>query len=280
MKRALLLAGASLLLTWNSFAQTAVGGGRKSDSEETRGEAKTFKMKLGGGKDKQVRIFMYNSHVQVLGHSGDDVIIEGRGTAAAGDAARAEGLKPLYNTLEDNTGMGLSAVKENNTLTITKASRAGGRYIIRVPKNASVQYKETNWTGGNLTMADLDGEIEVKLNNASATLNNVSGPVVANTTNGTLDVKFSSLDQSKPNAISTVNGKIDITLPANTKANFKLKSLMGEIYTDFDMNLKKEAKSDLPMIGGGNNIDGKTNGGGVEMSIQTINSDIFIRKKK
>lgn len=279
MKKALLLAGASLLLTLNSFAQTAVGGSaRKTDSEEARGELKTYKIKLGSGKDKQVRIFMYNSTVQVIGHNSDDVIIEGHG--ASSPPARAEGLKPLYNTQEDNTGLGLSAVKKNNTLTITKASRVTGRYTIKVPKNASVQYTETKWTGGNLSMQDIDGEIEIKLNNASAMLTNVSGPVVASSTFGAFDIKFSALNQSKPSSITSIKGNIDFTLPTNTKANFKLKSLTGEIFTDFELNNRKDGNHNNPMFNGGGTIEGSTNNGGVEMTIQTINGDIFIRKKK
>ncbi len=36
---------------------------------------------------------------------------------------RAKGLKSLYNTAEDNTGLGLSVVQEGNVLKIVKASR-------------------------------------------------------------------------------------------------------------------------------------------------------------
>lgn len=276
---------ACFLLAFTSMPVLAHEGGKSSstaidtagDAAETyQGKPLVYKAKLG--KDGKVVLMMHNSHVQVEGHNSDEVVIEAAGHSAP--PARAAGLKPLYNQAEDNTGMGLAVTKEGNTLHITKASRQDGKYTIRVPKNASVQYEETNWTGGDLSIADVSGEIELKLNNGNATLTNISGPVVANATSSDMVIKFSSLNQSKPSAISTVAGTVDIHLPANTKANFKLRTVQGEIYSDFDMNIAKDTKSNLPRVTGGNNIEGKTNGGGVEMNLYTISGDMFIRKSK
>jgi hypothetical protein len=241
-------------------------------------ELRTYKIRLGNSKNQKVIISMFNSSVNITGHNSDEVIITTENFNPP--PKQAEGLKPLYNATEDNTQLGLGVNKDGNTLNITQATRHGSKYTIKVPKNVAVIYHEINWQGGNFMLSDVDGEIEIKLNNGSATLTNVSGPIVANTTNGLLKVKFSKLDQDKPSAISSINGNVDITLPTNTKANLKLKSINGEIYTDFDLKIKQDTKSDLPRIAGGNNIDGQINGGGVEMSINTINNNIFIRKNK
>ncbi len=272
------MAWACLMLTGTSFAQVAAGGGGSTKEKTNANAVKTYKIKLGNGKDKKVLFTMFNSGVDIIGYNGDEVIIETSDYTPP--PKRAEGLKPLYNQTEDNTDLGLSVQKEGNTVTITKASRTDGNYTVKVPRNASIVYKEANWTGGDLSIKDLDGEIEAKLNNAEATFTNVSGPVVANTTAGSIKIVFSSLSQGKPSSLSAVAGDIDITLPSNAKADFKLKSLQGEIYTDFNMEVKRETKEDLPLIGGGGNIDGKINGGGVEIAVQSVTSDIFIRKKK
>ncbi|MFD1756041.1 DUF4097 family beta strand repeat-containing protein [Rufibacter sediminis] len=287
MKKPFVLAWALLMLTGNCLvAEKATAADSPSTSTVTpqatpqENNLRTYKVKLGNGKDARVQLSMFKSNVKIIGHSGDEVIIETKDYSAP--PKRAEGLKPLYNQVEDNTNMGLSVTKKDNVLSITKASRADIDYVIRIPKNAAVVYKETNWEGSDISIADLEGEIELKLNNSEATLTNVSGPVIANNTSGSIKVIFSSLNQSKPSAISTVSGDIDITLPAKDKANFKLNSMQGEIYTDFDIELqrKKDDDQELALVGGGGNIAGKVNGGGVQMSIQTISSDIFIRKKK
>ena len=36
----------------------------------------------------------------------------------------------------------------------------------------------------------------------------------------------------------------------------------------------------MAKVGGSSNVDGTTNGGGVEMQLKTISSNIYIRKQK
>lgn len=291
----MLLASACLMLTSKAMCAPAVSAQNNTEKdggpmamvyshdtgqEEAAKQNKplTHRVKLANNKDSRVIITMFNSGVQVVGHNADEVIIEADGYEAP--PARAKGLKPLYNQSEDNTGFGLAVTKENNTLRISKASRQDGNYVIRVPRNAAVVYEETNWTGDDVSVSDTNGEIELKLTSSNANLTNVSGPVIANTTAGDIVIKFSSLNQTKPSAISSVAGAVDVTLPANTKTNLKLKSIQGEIYSDFDMNLANGSKNGLPKVAGGNTIEGTTNGGGVEMSLYTITGDMFIRKSK
>jgi hypothetical protein len=285
MKKLTILAAACLLLSTTSVLAHGAIKAPKAETntpgdpeEANQNKPLIYKNKLDNSKGSQVVIMMHNSDVKVVGHNSDEVVIEAGSYTAP--PARAAGLKPLYNQAEDNTGMGLAVAKDKNTLTITKASRQEGNYTIRVPKNASVKFEEMNWTGGDISINDVAGEIELKLNNGNATLTNITGPLVANTTSSDMVIKFASLNQAKPSAISTVAGTVDIHLPASTKANFKLKSVQGEIYSDFDMNIAKDTKSNLPRVSGGNNIEGKTNGGGVEMTLYTVSGDMYIRKSK
>ncbi len=297
MKKMMMLAVLCLFITVSGWAQSASKSRSKAnvvinnrdhdadddndnddnDEDNQKGERREYKIKLGNTADRQVRIVMASSEIKIVGHNSDEVIVETNSYQAP--PARAQGLKALYNAAEDNTGTGLSVTREGNILTITKARKGDGKYIIRIPKKASVAYTEANWNGGDFELADIDGEIELKLNNSRAELTNVAGPVVANSTNGGIQIKFRNLNQQKPSSISVVNGEIDITLHATTKANWKLRSHNGEVYTDFDMALPKD-KTDLQKIAGSNTVEGKTNGGGVEMNIYTINSDIYIRKSK
>nr|NQU89308.1 hypothetical protein [Bacteroidota bacterium] len=64
---------------------------------------------------------------------------------------------------------------------------------------------------------------------------------------------------------------------------FELYSLHGDIYTDLDIDVKRDDKkgksNNLSFIGGMNDIDGTINGGGVKMTISSINGNLFLRKK-
>ena len=86
------------------------------------------------------------------------------------------------------------------------------------------------------------------------------------------------------------NGDVDVTLLKNTKAILKLKSDMGDIYSDFDMSkhkmVRKVDKEDSRAKGGKykikieNSMQVELNSGGPEMQLTTFNGDIYVRKGK
>jgi DUF4097 and DUF4098 domain-containing protein YvlB len=94
------------------------------------------------------------------------------------------------------------------------------------------------------------------------------------------------VDQAKPISFSSTNGSIDVTLPADLKANLKIRSFNGSIWSNFDMKLT----GGQPVTGSGG-PDGKfqvkfdrttygtINGGGVDASFSTLNGRILIQKK-
>jgi lia operon protein LiaG len=255
MNKLLLLAFSGLLITQTAHAQE-------------------FRTKLNG-KDPKVVIDMQGSEVMVEGIDGNELMIKGDGFEEAPE--RAKGLRPIYNSAVDNTKIGLSVAQDGNTVRITRASRKDASYVIRVPRNASVQYKQTGWNGsGDLVMHDLNGDIEVSMTSGDINLKNVAGPVVANTVSGDIQVRFAPMRQG-PSSISTVSGDVDVSMPTNTKANLKLRSVSGEIYTDFDLNLKSQ--DNLNHIGG-QVVDGNINGGGNTVSFKTVSGDIYVRKAK
>lgn len=237
-----------------------------------------FKIKFSNSKDRKVVLMMDNADVEITGYDGDEVLIEARGMEAP--PKRADGLKPLYNTAVDNSGLGLSVTEEKNTVTILKASQHREvNYRIKVPKKISLVYEEVNHHGNDITIADIEGDVEIRAKSSDIIVNNINGSVVANSIGGDIKIVFASLSQQKPSSISVIGSIIDVSLPADTKANLRMQSISGEIYTDFDLALN-DSRGGLRKVGGGNLIEGKANGGGVDMSIETVGSDIFIRKKK
>jgi hypothetical protein len=287
MKRKLIIPLLLLAFAFQSQAQTvnvrSERGGRQANTVvpasagQTR-ELKEFKVRFNNTRDRKVVVAMYGSKVNIEGYNGDEVVVQGAGGKAKPE--RAEGLKAMYNAAEDNSGMGLSVTQEGNTIRVTRASREGGNYTIRVPRNVHLVYEEVNWHGGgDVAIANIDGEVEVNTKVSGMNLTNVSGPVVANSTSGNITVRYANVRQEKPSSISNISGFIDVAMPANAKANLKLKSITGEIYTDFDLGLNKN-QNDLQRVGGGHTVEGSANGGGVEINLRTVSSDIFVRKNK
>jgi DUF4097 and DUF4098 domain-containing protein YvlB len=112
---------------------------------------------------------------------------------------------------------------------------------------------------------------------------------VAHTYNGEVTVSFTQIDPDKPMSFSTWNGDVDVTFPAMVKTDVKMKSEMGDVYSDFDIQVKEAPQKvveDEREEGGGYRISfekavyGSINGGGPEYQFKTYHGDIYIRKAK
>ena len=126
---------------------------------------------------------------------------------------------------------------------------------------------------------NLSGEIEIRTTSSDVVMEGVTGPVVANSVSGSIEIVFSELNQQKPTSITVVSGDADITLPAQTPADLKLASVSGEVYTNFDISLKGgDEEKGLKRLGMGRPIEGTINSGGVAFQVKTVSGDIFLRK--
>jgi DUF4097 and DUF4098 domain-containing protein YvlB len=198
-------------------------------------------------------------------------------------AAKIAGMKKL-----GVVSTGLEVEESNNVVSISAESwKYAVDITIQVPRASSLELHSTN--DGDIVVENVSGEIEVENVNGSNTLRNISGNAVVNTVNGDVTVTMTRVTPDKPMSFSSMNGDVDVTLPADIKANVKMKSQQGEIYSDFDITLKpvpqkaeevsKSAKGKY-RISFEKNIYGAINGGGPEFAFNTFNGDVFIRKGK
>jgi hypothetical protein len=198
-------------------------------------------------------------------------------------AAKIAGMKKL-----GVVSTGLEVEESNNVVSISAESwKYAVDITIQVPRASSLELHSTN--DGDIVVENVGGEIEVENVNGSNTLRNVSGNVIVNTVNGDVTVTMTRVTPDKPMSFSSMNGDIDVTLPADIKANVKMKSQQGEVYSDFDIMLKQvpQKAEESSKSGKGKyrisfekNIYGTINGGGPEYTFNTFNGDVFIRKGK
>jgi DUF4097 and DUF4098 domain-containing protein YvlB len=157
-----------------------------------------------------------------------------------------------------------------------------------VPVNTSVKLHAVN--GGDLLVDHIVGDVEVDNTNGNATATHISGAAVVHALNGKVLVSLDKVTADKPMSFSSLNGDIDVTLPATTKARLKLKTDNGEIYSDLDIATDPAARK--PALQENNSGKGKyrvqfdrtmyglINGGGPEIQLTTFNGNIYIRKPK
>jgi hypothetical protein len=223
----------------------------------------------------------------VEGYDGKDVLIDPQG-ARGERAARpvphnAEGLKRI-----DPVGMGVSVEEENNTVTIHSSIGRSHDLVLRVPFATSLKLECMN--GGDIKVDHVTGDIELQNLNGAVTATGVSGSVIAHSLNGRVLVTLDKVTGDKPLSFSSMNGDVDVTLPADTRGTVRMKTDHGEIYSDFD--IKVSATASAPVVEDGRSkggkyrvrIDGTTvgalNGGGPDLTFKTFNGNIYIRKKK
>ncbi|MCG8307272.1 MAG: DUF4097 domain-containing protein [Cytophagales bacterium] len=256
----------------------------------------TYKTEMENGSDSYIEIQIGTRSVTIIGHDKDEIIIT---TDFSGEyidepvgqtkevPQRASGLKPISVSASDNTGIGLVVDKSENHFSVLKISKNARNksYTFKIPNKVNLSINDIHAdVNTNYMVNDFMGEAEINALNSEIKMADISGPVVANATNGNVEIRFSELTPEKPNSILSVNGYVDVTLPEETAADLQLHTVNGEAYTDWDIDIDKDASAALQMGGAPNmnmfNLEGTINGGGIPISIQSVNGDIFLRKKK
>lgn len=208
---------------------------------------------------------------------------------------------------------GVNIEQENNVVSISAPVMMGAMTIaIDVPAATSLVLHAVN--GGEVSVDGVNGSIEVNNVNGSIRLVNVGGPVIAHATNGEVVATLRQIPAGKPMSFTSFNGDVDVTLPSSLKANLKMRSDRGDVYTDFELQTtaapvqsassagqpnpnpspnprpspngrrrddrddpKDKAKYRLDMD---RSIYGTVNGGGADFELRTFNGDVFLRKAK
>ncbi|MGC4082350.1 MAG: hypothetical protein QM736_09655 [Vicinamibacterales bacterium] len=129
---------------------------------------------------------------------------------------------------------GVNIQEENNVIDISAPALMGFVQVnVQVPPATSVVLRAVN--GGNVTVEGISGSIEVTNVNGSIRLTDVSGAVIAHATNGRVVATLRQVVPGKPMSFTSLNGHVDVTIPPSAKANLKLRSDRGDVYTDFDV---------------------------------------------
>jgi len=228
-----------------------------------------------------VKASLVNGGITVKGYDGKEVVVEAH--ARNPESARTDSTMKRIPV----SGTGLSVEEENNEVRIsTDSFMRAVDLSISVPIHTSLKLSAVN--AGDIVVTGVDGELDVNDVNGSVTLNNVSGSAVAHALNGRLLATFSRVNPQKPMAFSSLNGDIDVTFPADLKANLSLKSDRGEIFSDFDVQVQASAPQQIVEDGRGHGgkylvkidkaVHAAINGGGPELQFTNFNGGIYIRK--
>jgi hypothetical protein len=231
-----------------------------------------------------LKVSLFQGGINIKGSDGKEVIVEAkgrRGFPPRKSSDESTGLRRL-----DQPNPGLTIEENNNEMTIGNSwGNWYGDLDIQVPSKTNLKLNTMN---GGLIVEGVEGDIEVTNTNGGVQLTDVSGSVVAHSVNGQIKANLRRVTPQKPMAFTTLNGTIDVTFPADIKANLKMRSDNGGVYTDFDIEMNqtgsKAVVNDSRDHGGryrlqmDKTIYGAINGGGPDIELRSFNGNVYIRK--
>ncbi len=103
---------------------------------------------------------------------------------------------------------------------------------IKVPRTASVIISSTR--GGRVEVENVSGNVEVKSLSGEIALRDLSGAALIETANGRISATYASLPADKALSFTSMNGEIDLRVPAGAKANVHFRTHNGNVLTDFE----------------------------------------------
>ena len=269
------LFGASL------FGAALIVPGARAEAQAQSGNDRVSVNLSDPSRPAFIKASAVNGSITVKAYEGKEVIVEARERNEESEKPSGGPKRLRISTT------GLTVEEENNEVRISTESYARTIDLtISVPVHTSVKLRAVN--DGDITVTGIEGEIDVDDVNGAVTLNNISGSAVAHALNEHVHVTFTKVNPQKPMAFSSLNGDIDVTFPADLKANVSIRSDRGDVFSDFDVQLNasapKQEVEDARGKGGkyrvkiDKTVHGTINGGGPEYQFTNFQGRIYIRK--
>jgi hypothetical protein len=236
-------------------------------------QAQEFKLAKSSGK-----LHINLSSATIESTTGNEFIFStDRGDGESDE--RAKGLRPISGSgITDNTGIGINVTEKDGVVEVNQVNQRDHRIKIKVPKGVSISYRFDKVQAGKVVFSNIENEIEVSVQYNSVQLDNVTGPLTVKAIYGGVDAKFKD-NMKGPISIVSVYGHVDVAIPSTTKANIKLSASHGEILAASDLKIELEKSGDADMISySNNNVRGKLNGGGTDISLRADYAKIYLRK--
>ena len=154
-------------------------------------------------------------------------------------------------------------------------------FELKVPKRTNITLKTVN--EGMIRVKGVQGNFDVRNINKSVELIDMDGSGNASTVNGDVDVEFTK-NPTQESSFKTINGEVNVKFQPGLAADISMKTMNGEAYTDFPFTslpstpASEETHSHKRIYRSGGSFSVRIGSGGPELSFNTLNGDIYIRK--
>jgi hypothetical protein len=237
------------------------------------------------GRPGTLRVNLLDGTVTIKGSNRRDVLFIANSQQARQALRRRQQAEPPPGMRRLTQPGGFGVEERDNEMSVSSGFSREINLEIEVPTRTKLRVSIVD---GGITVDGVDNEMEINTVDGGITLTNVGGSVVAHAVDGNIAATVARVAPQAPMAFTSLNGDIDVTLPAAVKANLRLRSDQGDVFTDFDVQVTADASANRTQQrnGRGLRIDvnrsiyGTVNGGGPDFELRTFDGNIYVRKGK
>ncbi len=208
------------------------GADQAPAADEAAGNAPVQLKFSDPSKPGTVRLKLIGGDVTVIAADTPEVTLVSNVKTKHAKEKSPDGLRRLDSEVTYN------ASEKDNVITIEFGmdqpgpDPANARVSLTVPRQTSVVVSDM--FGGRVAVKEVTGNVDVHNMNGDVELDHLGGGALVETMNGEVHATFAKVPTDKTLSFTSMNGEVDVRVPADTKANVRLRTHNGAIYTDFD----------------------------------------------
>jgi hypothetical protein len=144
-------------------------------------------------------------------------------------------------------------------------------YRLRVPRQ--VRLDDLSTLEGDIVVRDVEGSLQARNLHGDIEGIDVSGLIVAHALTGNILISLRALpDTGMPVQLGTINGNVDLLMPAQANANLELSTVAGNIVGDYPFQV-----SSIP---GDSTRRAQVGAGGVKVELRTVRGNIRVGQRE
>ena len=243
-------------------------------------KSKTINIPLSRPGDPiSLEIHITSAYIEIIGEDRDDAVFDVLIKDGKRKIITPSGPKSIANA-----GYALEVDEHDNKISLnTHAQHNRVSVVARIPMRADLNISTVN--NGEIIVTNIKGNLELSNINGPITATRISGSVIAESINNTIDISFVSIDKINASSMESINGELNLRLPAKIGAQLHLDTSRGEIISDFEV----EVLPSTPTVARNQKHGGvevriesviiaNINGGGPTVRLKSMNGNINILK--
>ena len=197
-------------------------------------QAQAIKVPLSRpGEPMSLRLDLPSARIEVIGEERKDAEISVGRTGGGRKIVTPSGAK----TLPGGTFQ-LDVDENDNTISVDSDWDSGRLDIVaKVPRRANLDLSTAN--NSEIIVRDIVGTLQLENANGPISATNINGSNNAESVNSSITAQFAGIDASGAVALTSLNGDINLTLPAKAGAELRIDSGRGEIESDFELDFAR-----------------------------------------